>query len=76
MTEQEKFNELADGMEQVNREMADEIERTAPLCHMKPMCLDEADIDDYHTEKWWECSVCGHTKDYWIRKVTTLGGGK
>jgi rubredoxin len=39
------------------------IDRHAPVCHFRKMFLDEADSTDYHTVQWWECSVCGHTKD-------------
>lgn len=30
---------------------------TSPRCHFRPMYRDETDC-----QKWWECSVCGHTK--------------
>ena len=59
---QEEFNKLADGMEEVNRKMADEIYAKAPLCHMRKMYLDQSDSTDGYYEEWWECSVCGHTK--------------
>lgn len=36
--------------------------RKHPVCHFRPMFIDEADSGDYHTEAWYECSVCGHTK--------------
>ncbi len=52
-----------DGMNQANIEMMEKLEKMAPRCHMKPMFLEEADVSDYHSEQWWECSVCGHTKE-------------
>jgi len=58
MIDQETFNKLADGMEQVNRKMVDEMSRAAPYCHCRKM--------GWYSEQgssWWECSVCGHTKD-------------
>ena len=61
---QEQINEIMDGMEEVNRIMAEEIEASAPVCHFRKMYLEQSDtIDGYYTQ-WWECSVCGHTKDY------------
>lgn len=61
--DQKNFNKLADGMEEVNRNMAIEIENTAPFCHMKKMNLEQSDsIDGYYIE-WWECEICGHKKD-------------
>jgi len=60
---QKKFNEICDGMEEVNNIMAVKIELAAPMCHMRKMYLEQSDsIDGYYSE-WWECSVCGHTKD-------------
>jgi hypothetical protein len=62
MTEKEFFK-IMDGMEDVYREMTAEIERKAPYCHFRKMSLEQSDsIDGYYTE-WWECSVCGHTKN-------------
>ena len=62
--EQQKFNELAAGMDEVNMKMAEEIHKSAPYCHMRKMSLAMSDsVDEYYTQ-WWECSVCGHTKDY------------
>ena len=60
--EQKEFNKIADGMEQVNRKMVDDMYKNAPMCHMKKMFRDEADTTDRYSERWWECSVCGHTK--------------
>ena len=57
MTEQEKFNELARGMEQVNREMAFKIDEDAPYCHCRKMRWQSEE-----GMNWWECEVCGHTK--------------
>lgn len=59
----EQIYEIMAGMDEVNRQMAEEIERKAPMCHMKKMFLDESDTTDGYYEQWWECSVCGHTKD-------------
>lgn len=53
-----------DGLNQSYIDMESKLEAQAPRCHMKPMFLDEADSSDYYTEKWWECSVCGHTKPF------------
>ena len=52
-----------DGMEQVNRDMEKKISESAPMCHFRHMFLDEADVTDGYSEQWWECSVCGHTKE-------------
>ena len=60
---QEAFNNLVDGLELVNRKMHEEEDKIAPMCHFRPMLKEQSDsIDGYYTE-WWECSVCGHTKD-------------
>jgi hypothetical protein len=61
--DQAEFNEIADGMEQVNRQMVADTEKAAPRCHFRPMFLDMSDSTDGYYELWWECSVCGHTKD-------------
>lgn len=61
---QEQINKIMSGMEAVNREMADEIERAAPTCCFRKMALEEEDCSEGYGERWWECSVCGHTKDY------------
>ena len=73
MTDQEEFNQIAEGMEEVNREMAEEMERTSPLCHMRPMVYEVSD-EYLSSESWWECPVCGHTKDSHIRRKTTNKG--
>jgi len=58
-----EFNKIAEGMDEVNMKMAAEVEANAPLCHFRKMHLEQSDtVDGYYTE-WWECSVCGHTKD-------------
>ncbi len=49
---------IMDGMEQVNRQMVADIEAASPRCHMRPMGF--SDGEDYN---YWECSVCGHTKE-------------
>ena len=59
---QEETNKIMAGMEEVNRKMVDDMYKNAPMCHMRKMFLDESDTTDGHSEMWWECSVCGHTK--------------
>lgn len=55
--------EIFKGMDIINRKMAEQIEKDAPICHMKKMILENSDsVDGYYTS-WWECSICGHTKD-------------
>ncbi len=61
MVTQEKFNEICDGMERVNRLMEDQISKAAPMCHFRKMYLEQSDSIDGYYEEWWECSVCGHT---------------
>ena len=34
-----------------------------PICHLTPMFMDEADLNDWQTVCWWECKHCGHMKD-------------
>ncbi len=60
--DQSKFNEIMDGMEEVNRSMVKKIEATAPVCHFRKMMLEAGDSVDGFCDEWWECSVCGHTK--------------
>lgn len=62
MLTQEQFNEVCGGMEKVNRLMAEQIEKAAPMCHFRKMHLEQSDSIDGYYEEWWECSVCGHTK--------------
>lgn len=61
--DQAEFNKIAAGMDEVNNKMAAEIEAKAPVCHFRKMFLDRSDSTDGYYEEWWECSVCGHTKD-------------
>lgn len=63
MVTQEEFNDLMDGMEEVNREMVERIEEVAPICHFRKMSLEESDSLDGHFDRWWECSFCGHIKE-------------
>ncbi len=56
--------EIMKGMDDVNMKMAKEIEDSAPICHFRKMFVDESDTTDGYSETWWECSVCGHTKDF------------
>lgn len=51
-----------DGLEESYREMERELIKVAPICHFRPMNY-ESEVDGYYSEQWWECSVCGHTKD-------------
>jgi hypothetical protein len=55
---------IMDGMEEVNRKMEKDISAMAPMCHMRKMFMDQSDSTDGFFETWWECSVCGHTKEY------------
>lgn len=54
----EKFFELMDGMEMVNRDMDKQINAAAPMCHFKKMNYEEGESG----ETWFECSVCGNTR--------------
>jgi rubrerythrin len=63
MSQEEMFS-IMDGMEQVNRDMADRIARKAPVCHFRKMTLEQEDSTMGDGAYYWECSVCGHTKDY------------
>lgn len=47
-----------DGLNQSYIDMEKRLNEDAPKCHFRPMYLDECD-----GVSWWECSVCGHTKD-------------
>lgn len=58
-----KVNSIMAGMDEAYKAEEDRLNRVAPKCHFRPMFLDSADASDYHTAYWWECSVCGHTKD-------------
>lgn len=60
---QAKFNKIMDGMEEVNRKMVESMNKAAPKCHFRPMYLEQSDSVDGCYEEWWECSVCGHTKN-------------
>jgi hypothetical protein len=61
--EQSEINKIMDGMEEANREMVEKQIKFAPKCHFRPMFRDMSDSTDGYYEEWWECSVCGHTKD-------------
>lgn len=58
----EEMFKIMDGMEEANRQMVDEIEAAAPICHFRKMWLETEDTTEGPGEQWWECSVCGHTK--------------
>ena len=60
MVNQEEFNKIADGMEEVNREMADKIEDAAPICHFRKINLECGEYYEGSCEQWWKCSVCRH----------------
>ncbi len=60
---QSEVNEIMTGMEQVYVNEVARLAAIAPRCHFRPMILDSADASDYRTEYWWECAVCGHTKE-------------
>ena len=54
-------NDVFEGMDKVYAQEAANHEKNSPRCHMRPMFLDGA--EDPWSDAWWECSVCGHTKD-------------
>lgn len=59
----DEFNEIMDGMQEAMGMVYDKRLADAPICHFRPMDIQQSDsIEGYYTE-WWECSVCGHTKD-------------
>jgi len=62
MTQEDEFK-IFDGMNKVNIEMSEQIYKNAPICHFKKMVYEESDSTDGCVTYWWECSVCGHTKD-------------
>jgi hypothetical protein len=53
---------IFDGMEDVNRAMESSRDEQAPMCHFRKMFYDQSDNTEGYYEEWWECSVCGHTK--------------
>jgi hypothetical protein len=62
LSEKEQF-EIFDGMEEVNRKMAEKIEEEAPICHFTKMSLEfGGDYFNGSYDEWWECRHCGHTK--------------
>ncbi len=66
---QEEFNKICAGMDKVNHQMYLEEQRVAPICHFRSMFKDMSDSTDGYYEEWWECSVCGHTKDIKERRT-------
>lgn len=58
----QKEIEAFEGLEESYREMEKNINQAAPKCHFRPMTLEHGDGPEY-VDAWWECSVCGHTKD-------------
>jgi hypothetical protein len=63
MEDEDKIFSIMAGMEEVNRKMVDELEARAPVCHFRKMNYEVADALGGGETVWWECSVCGHTKD-------------
>lgn len=55
---QDEVNEIMAGMDRATDEWLKHIAAIAPRCHFRPMML-----EGWGDESWWECSVCGHTKD-------------
>ena len=55
--------EIFDGMEKINKAMHEKMMEKAPICHFRKMFYDQSDTTDGYYDEWWECSVCGHTKD-------------
>lgn len=49
-----------EGLEESYREMIEELDKNAPKCHFRKMALISGEVGD---GDWWECSVCGHTKE-------------
>jgi DNA-directed RNA polymerase subunit M/transcription elongation factor TFIIS len=62
MIDKEEFK-IMEGMDAVNADMANKIEQSAPICHMRKMIFEQSDSVDGHYTSWWECSYCGHTKE-------------
>lgn len=55
-----------DGLEEANRKMVTDLEKISPICHMRKMMISEG--DEYPIPiSFWECSICGHTKDFSAR---------
>ena len=64
MEEDNGYSEIMAGMEEVYRAEEKRLSEIAPRCHNRPMMLTDDDLDDgFKSQEWWECSVCGHTKD-------------
>lgn len=57
------MHKAMDGMNKANIEMAERIDDEAPMCHFRKMFFDQSDSTDGYYEEWFECSVCGHTKE-------------
>lgn len=55
--------EAFEGLNESYKEMELRIAKTAPKCHFRPMILERGDGEMGYHNTWWECSVCGHTKD-------------
>jgi hypothetical protein len=52
-----------DGLEESYRKAEVELNKIAPLCHMKKMFYSQDDAYPIPNH-FWECSICGHTKDF------------
>ncbi len=50
------------GLNQSYIDMVEEQDKIAPRCHFRPMSLESGDGEN-SVNTWWECSICGHTKD-------------
>jgi hypothetical protein len=65
----DEYSKIMAGMEEVYRAEGKWLDENAPRCHNRPMVLEASDKDDgFPDEEWWECSVCGHTKDIPCRR--------
>lgn len=56
---QDEVNNILSEYEKVLIEEDRKRWENAPICHMKRMSMDESD-----EERWWECTICGHTKEF------------
>lgn len=59
-------NEIYDAfnaIEESYRKMEDNIYLKAPICHFQKMHFEVADTLGGGETSWWECPICGHTKN-------------
>ena len=59
--EYEEQLKALEGLNQSYMDMEDAQNAVAPRCHFRPMSLEQDDSEVF-IDKWWECSICGHTK--------------